>query len=646
MGSCWVINADETVAFTFLLLATELAVSRGAWIYLPFAAGLLGLVSVFHFYLGAILFCGYLAIRHFEQQAEERQNGLWHWLAILGAAVLGVGLAAGVWLPSLHSILNSPRGSGLIPNFAFGSSPAQIFQVASPLYYFTAALRPFANDLLGTGDKFLGWENYFEAPITYCGILPILMLPQAFIGARRGQRLLYILFLCAIIIPVVFPWFRYLFWAFRGGYFRAFSLFSVFGVITLSTTVFSNYTARGRLNLFVLAGTVVALSAFLFLPIRQMQSLIDPGLRLLVIAFMGLFAAILVTGQLLNRQSVAAWLIVGTAAVSVVYFNGPTVNRPTVSKDELNQRTGYNDATVDAIRDVKSYDHGFFRVTKMWGSGPANRISYNDALIFGYYGTPCYSSFNNIDYIKFLIAVGAIPPDNIPTDAQWSPGLIWEPLLSTFACEKYAITTEPQRFMGADHYEFLKQYDDVFLFRNSAFMPFGLVLEQHLAEHLFLEMPTWAKAQALLHVVILGDQAQSSGIKVPSATLEEVKGHLRDVPIKDALSQRRTKAFQLTQFRDTEFEGSVKLDRPGVLVFQMPFDSGWQATVNHKPAQPHRADVGLLGLELNAGEQVVHLRYVPPLLYTGASVSLISFAVFLIGAWKTRGHIRFARQKD
>ncbi len=510
MGSCWIISADEVVGFAFLLFATEVAVARGNWIYLSFAVALLGMITVFHFYLGALLLCFYVAARFLERPSDQHQSALFVVAKILAAAALGVGLAAVVWMPSLHSILNSPRGSGIISNFAFGVAPSRIFQFDSPLSYLTAALRPFGNDLLGSGDKFRGWENYFEAPATYCGLLPILILPQAFVGATKNQRLVYALFLCFVIVPILFPWFRFLFWAFRGGYFRGFSLFSVLGIIAVAGKVFSEYTARGRLNLIVLTATVVLLLLFLFLPVRELQILIDSKLRVVTTAFVVFYGATLAAGHLLKRQQLAGWILLVAVTIELILSNALTVDRTTVTKDELNQRTGYNDETTDVVRDLKASDHDFYRVTKMWGSGPANRVSYNDSLIFGFYGTPCYSSFNNIDYIRFLIGVDAIPADNIATDAQWSPGLIWEPLLATFACEKYVITTDPQRFENADHYEFLRRYSDIYVFRNTLAMPLGLVFDHYLPEDVFLEMPKWAKAQALIQVMTVERQERCS----------------------------------------------------------------------------------------------------------------------------------------
>ena len=73
--------------------------------------------------------------------------------------------------------------------------------------------------MLGTGDDFRGWQNYLEAPLTYCGLLCLLILPQVFVSGHGSPDYLR-LFLAGMLIPTVFPWFRYLFWLFQGDYYR------------------------------------------------------------------------------------------------------------------------------------------------------------------------------------------------------------------------------------------------------------------------------------------------------------------------------------------------------------------------------------------------------------------------------------------
>src|SRR5215831_15096342 len=500
--------------------------------------------------------------------------------------------------------------------------------------YVTAALRPFSTDMLGTGDDFRGWLNYFEAPMTYCGLLCLLMVPQAFIGATCRQRILYGLFLTFAVVPVIFPWFRYLFWAFKGGYFRAFSLFSVFGIITLSMTAFSKYTQRKPLNLLTLGASLLLLLSVLYLPNNEIQMLISNRLRLAAAIFLILYAALLISGQIAKRQNIIAPIILFIAAIELVHFDRATVNRPTVTKQELRERVGFNDETVDAIRDIRANDSSFFRITKTWFSGPANRPSYNDAMVFNYYGMMSYSSFNNLNYIRFLLAVDAISSVDIATTAQWSPGLVGHPLLSIFACEKYIVTKDPVPFEGAEQFEFVRRYGAVYLFRYKLFLPFGLAFYQYIPEDIFLQLPSSVKPEALLHAAVLSAQSAADNPGISQLSLEELEQQMSKISAPDALAERRATSMNMHSFRQTRIEGTFRVNQNGIVVFQMPFDAGWHAFIDGRATSILKVDGGLLGVALKDGEHRIELRYQPPLLYSGAAVSLLSFGVLLLSLWK------------
>ena len=633
-GSCWIVSADETVGFSFLLFAMEEAISRGRWIYVPFAVALTGLITVFHFYLAALLLCFYVPTRLFELNGW-RPMELGSACARLALfAFLGVGLAAIISFGSAQSILNSPRGSGTIGNFTWAPTPA-LFQLESPIYYVTAALRPFSTDMLGTGDEFQGWlNNYFEAPMTYCGLLCLLMVPQAFIGATGRQRILYALFLGFVFVPVIFPWFRYLFWTFQGGYFRAFSLFCVLGIITLSMTAFSRYMQGRALSLWILGASLLLLLSVLYFPNHELQMLISKQLKQTAAIFLILYAVLLIAGQIAKRQSITASIILFLAAIELVHFDRITLNRPTVTKQELNQRVGFNDETIDAIRDIKASDSSFFRITKTWGSGPTTRPSYNDAMVFNYFGTLSYSSFNNLNYIKFLQAVDAVSSSDIATEAQWAPGLVGQPLLLTFACEKYVLTKTPVPFETAEQFEPVRRYGDIYLFRDKMGLPFGLAFDRYIPEDVFLHLASRAKPEALLHGVVLSEQDAAHQSGLSQLSFDELMQQMSLGSIPDALAERRATAMNMQSFRQTRIDGTIQLNRNGIVLFQMPFDAGWQAFSDGRAIPTLKVDGGLLGVGLKDGEHRIELRYQPPLLYAGAAVTLLSVGVLLLSLWK------------
>ena len=470
--------------------------------------------------------------------------------------------------------------------------------------------------------------------MTYCGLLCLLMVPQAFIGASRRQRILYGLFLGFIFVPVIFPWFRYLFWVFEGGYFRAFSLFSVLGIITLSMTSFSRYTQGKPLSPWILGASLVLLMSVPYLPIHKIQMVISKQLKETVAIFLFLYAAVLIAGQIAKRQTITASIILFLAAIELIHFDRITVNRPTVTKQELNQRVGFNDETLDAIRDIKASDSSFFRITKTFSSGPTTSPCYNDAMVFNYYGTLSYSSFNNLNYIKFLLAVDAVSSVYIAYEAQWAPGLVGHPLLSTFACEKYALTKTPVLFETAEQFEFIRRYGDIYLFRDKMGLPFGLAFDRYIPEDLFLHLPSRAKPEALLHAVVLSERDAARQSELPQLSFDELMQQMSQGSIPDALAERRATAMNMQSFKQTRIDGTIRVNQHGIVVFQTPFDAGWHAFSDGRAIPTLKVDGGLLGMTLKDGEHRIELRYQPPLLYAGAAGTFVSFVVLLLSLWK------------
>jgi Bacterial membrane protein YfhO len=634
MGSCWYFHASEVVCFTFILFAAERAISRGRWIYLVPAVTIVGLLGAFHLYLAALLLFLYVPARLVERFSWRPLPVLRTSALLAAAAVLGVGLGAILTVNSFHAVLNSPRGSGQT-SLAGQLFSKPIFSLGSSLYYITAVLRPFGNDLIGTGDDFRGWQNYLEAPMSYCGLLCLVIFPQIFVASTLRNRILYGLFLSAVLLTTIFPWFRYSFWAFQGDYYRTVSLFAVFGFITLGMTAFSRYIESSHLNLWVLGGTITLLMGILYFPLQEIQSLINHSLRLGATIFLFGYVTLLVAGRLLRRSQIVAWIVIVLAVIELVYFDRVTVvNRPVVTNTELTERIGYNDETVDVVKDLNANDKGFFRIRKTWGSGPGSHESLNDAMVFGYYGTSSYSSFNDINYIKFLIAAGAMSEFDLATDTLWTYGLVDYPLLSTFACEKYVLTNNPVPFETGDYYEFARRYGDKYLFRNQLFLPLGLSFEYYITEDVFSQLPQWAKPVALLNAVVLSDETAAAEPGPSRLNLDDIKYQVIETPLPDIAAKRRSTALNVRSFRETRIDGTIHLNQKGVLVLQTPFDPGWRAFQDGRQAQVLKADVGLLGVVLDSGEHTVELRYRPPFLFFGAAVSFLSLLIFAATLWR------------
>jgi uncharacterized membrane protein YfhO len=631
MGSCWYNFADEVVCFAAVLVAVEKVIKDGSWLFLVLAVAFVGFITAFHFWLCALLLCFYVPARLIERSSWRPPAFFRVCAALAAAALLGVGLSAFVTLPNSYALLSSPRGSGIVP-VGRNLFSLPIFQLESAQHYITAALRPFANDMAGTALDFRGWSNYLEAPLSYCGLLCLLLFPQAFVAAKRRERVLYALLLLLLVIPTLFPWFRNLFWLFHCPCYRTFSLFSIFGIITLSMTAFCRYANRQVLNVSLLGVTLLILLSVLFFPLNALQEMINSRLRLLAAILLVAYAALLTLGQLTKRQKIVSWIIVALVMGELTYFNRITVaDRTVVTLQELKQPgsgVAYNDVTADVLREIKMKPDSFFRITKTWRSGTSD--SLNDAMVFGYYGTSSYSSFNNANYIAFLRGLEAVAPDS-EIETEMSPGLLGNSSASTFACEKYVLSPEATPFEAiAGRYKIVKRYGGVYLLENEQFLPFGLSYTRQVDEKNFLQLSKEEKSLALLHSVVLSGKEAAALPDDSGLSLTELREILRSRSLDEVVAERRATALGNLSFDQTRIQGSLQLEKEAVLVFQTPFDSGWRAHVDGKATATFKADLGLLAIAVNPGKHEVELKYFPPFLGRGLIASCISFLILLL----------------
>jgi len=633
MGSCWFPLADEVVCFAALLLAIEHALNGGRWLFLSLAVAIVGLLGAFHLYLCALFLSGYVPLRLFGRYGWQPRAILRVGIFLAGASLLGAGMGAIVTLPNFYALLNSPRGSGATSLVAKLSS-FPVLGLESTLHYVTAVLRSFANDAVGKADDFRGWGNYLEAPLTYCGLICFLLLPQAFVGVSRRQLVTYASFLAGVLIPTVFPWFRYLLWAFQGDYYRAYSLFCVLGIITISAVAFSRYLENRSLNLWLLFATLVILFGVIYFPIEALQSVINSEVRTTVAILLLSYAVVLAAGQFAKRPDLAAWIVIALAAVELVKFNGITVsNRKSIAKKELVGGVACDAATAAAVQEVNADEQAFFRLTTLRQSSLGTETNLNDAMVLRYYGTSSYTSFNNLNYISFLTAVEAIPP-NSEIDTRWAIGLAGNFVPAIFAGEKYTLVEDPKPFQAAPQYELIRHSGKQYLFRNAGFLPFGLTFDRFISLGTFQRLTRAEKEQVLLVVAVLGNEETGRKEGLAPITIPELQKEMAATSFPAIIEKRRATALSLTSFRQSQIEGTVRLEQKSVLVAQTPFDRGWHAFQDGKPAAVLKVDAGLLGIMVDPGEHKVAMRYATPFLAHGLALSLASLLIAGLAIWR------------
>jgi hypothetical protein len=370
----WYNLSYEPLFAALLLLALEKFLKDNVWWPIPLIFAVICSYQPFYLYLFGLLLLGYTLVRLFEEERLNVKELFPFYLKLSACVLLGVAISAVFFIANLVQILQSPRVGGEASYFNILSSRPVLGQASSALLLSSIA-RAFSTDLLGTGSSFHGAINYLESPEIYCGLVALLLAPQAFVVSRR-MRVVVMVLGAVSILSLVFPYFRYSFWLFSGDYFRTMTFFISLVMMYLSVRALSAIDERGKIGTGILIGSLLVLIALLYLPFRNKDQLVDSNLRVVVTALLILYGGLL---SLMGHPKYKHYAMIGLLVVTcaeAAYFSSVTVNRrPVISASELTQRIGYNDYTNDAVNYLKSIDGDFFRVDKYFSSGLARNSS-------------------------------------------------------------------------------------------------------------------------------------------------------------------------------------------------------------------------------------------------------------------------------
>jgi hypothetical protein len=619
VGSGWYIFSTDAVYAALLLYALErFCQGRGFW-PLSVAVALTGANQPFDLYLFALMALAYLALRLVAERGWSTSRALALALRAGAAGTLGIGLSAVFLGRNVLLLLQSPRVAGH-SSYAAGLSAAPIGAIADGAQLATALLRLLSSNLLGIGSQFQGVMNYLEAPAFYCGLVTLLLLPQAFALAERRMKIAYAALIGALALGVVFPWLRHALYLFTGDYYRVLSLFIALGLLYPALDALGRMVQGARPRGWLLAGTLVVLLVILYLPLGLR---VDPGLQLRAAVLLVLQAAAL---QGLGRPSLrkpALGLLLLLVLVDVTLSGSDTVTlRDTVSASEWADRRGYNDETMDALALIKAQDSGFYRIEKSYHSSPASFPGLNDAKVQDYFGTTSYHPFNQRYYIQFLEEMGIVTPGH-EQDSRWANGLASTPVLLTWASVKYYLSraATPSSFLQRS-YEVVARVGEVSVYRNRYFLPLGFGYDRWMSAEAFRKLSFPQKQLALLHAYV---SEQPPAVLAPYVPEE---GPPFEQYAAGATARARD-ALALETFTPNHLAGRITLDRPELLFFSIPYDEGWKASVDGRDAEIERVTFGFLGLHLAAGEHAVALTFHPPLLRAGLVVSLFCAGLFV-----------------
>lgn len=629
LGGCWTIFSVEALYAAIILYGFERWLQHGKFFWFVTGIALMAFLQPFFLFMYTLVLAGYAIVRYHDVKEKDTKKFLIFVAKMVGLALVAVLITSYQLFADILQYTESPRVGGESSFFA-KLQKHPMFGMADGYLRFTTIFRSFGSDMLGTGSNFKGWQNYLEAPLFYCGILALLTFPQFFTTLTKRQKYFYGILTFLLCLPILFPYFRYAFWAFSGDYYRTFSLVIIFFMIFYSARAISYIEREGKINKIALGVTAVILLFFLYSPAAQFKDAVNKDLRafatFLILAYTGLLLALAQKTKLKNVAKVALLVL---CVIELAVNSNITVNKRDVMTSQLlTEKVGYNDYTVDAVAYVKKTDKDlFYRMNKDYMSGLAIHSSLNDAKVQEFYGTQSYFSFNQKNYIKFLGDLDVIDvKDELAT--RWAKGIGDRPVLFSLCSGKYWMSKRTDNALSGLGMDSINKFGDVKLLKNRFALPFGLTYDQVVSPGALKKTSTNQKDFTLLRACVVdsADRQDFASMKSfnPADTLQPMTFdnymQFGDVLKKDG--------FKITKFSENHITGNVTTATSKVLFFSFPFDEGWKAKLNGQDAKLYRVNCGLTGLITQKGNNNVELSFTPRYKKKGLIVSLISLAVF------------------
>ena len=340
---------------------------------------------------------------------------------------------------------------------------------------------------------------------------------------------------------------------------------------------------------------------------------------------------------------------------------------------------------IDSLNSKNS----FYRIEKNYSSSPSIHASMNDSRAQHYYGSQSYRSMNQVYYIRFLQEMEIIPLDNetatrwapgikyhpllhgifsmkytmmsqrfqitpntlqplqqagVPNRAiqalwsegqtkvmdeedfgLWMAGKLRQKDIKNFSNAIYqnAIISRPNYSQFG--YDQLRQIEDVAIFENRYFVPFGFVYNNYIAKEDFDGLNSNQKQFMLNKAVVLEDHPIDLNIGVFELDSLEDNYTWNDHEKNTLELSSRTVQWVEMEKHHNEMSGTISLREDGMLFLSIPFDDEWKILVDGESVLPHLVNIGFIGVPLASGEHQIELSFEP-----GSNPSL--FWIRLVGA--------------
>ncbi|MGN0536401.1 MAG: YfhO family protein [Acutalibacteraceae bacterium] len=181
-----------------------------------------------------------------------------------------------------------------------------------------------------------------------------------------------------------------------------------------------------------------------------------------------------------------------------------------------------------------------------------------------------------------------------------------------------------------------KETDEYYIYENANYIPYGFTYEDYITEEQYNASVEYNRHLLLLKAIVLTDeQAKKYGDILTHRKRTSEYAFTKAQYDKDCENRKYNTCTPLqwehSGFTSTFTTTFTAQDSDELVFFSIPYESGWSATVNGKPVEIEKVNVGFMAVRVPANKKsTICFTYTTPGLFTGVIISLISFVLFAV----------------
>lgn len=242
-----------------------------------------------------------------------------------------------------------------------------------------------------------------------------------------------------------------------------------------------------------------------------------------------------------------------------------------------------------------------------------------------YWDTPSIQSFHSIvppSVTAFYQSLG------IERRVDVRPGVDRYPLRALLSVRWLVIPKEVSEQSPMPGYTYHSTQLGCNIYENQRFLPVGFAYDRSITQAQFDTVPE-EKRERLLLRGLLPEGSDFEDILNP-LTEEEIKD-LRDPLHKVDIANRQAMGSYALSVDKAGFTSRIRLEQELPVFYSVPWEQGWSATVDGTPTEILRANVGFMTVRVPAGDHEIRFTYRTPGLLPGKAVSAVS--ALLLALW-------------